>query len=396
MAELTEREIQDKFRDISTLEKMYTTIVQHEKNELNLNDTLMKIGGFAGGGQNGILFNYNDKDQRYIRNKYGYIQRKNNDSAEPNEHGIYFEKLYHLKLILEEKPKFQFDGDESDRLKTDLAGLKTKIEYIFLSEEEFIRTKYDSMLNETPLEQINKLLEFIKKDDLVLNLSNPINPNISNILTIAKKYYDQHSLRKIQFELNNFESNNFNFESREDRYYFARKCVIIGELLKEFMVDEDKKDASDTFELFTKIRDKLIHSHKIISAGQKKNEKGNDNDNLTENIKNIVESMNKMIQADDQNHLFVNYVDKKAALCLEENSQKMLNILMGNKSNPSATSQKNKSEEKVDKNSPKSILVLFDTKVKLAENISRPTKDTSLFTDLNAKYEECFKNIPMN
>lgn len=155
MSELTEREIEDKCKDISKLVEMYKTIVQYEKNELNLKDTLIKIGDFAGGNQNSISFNYSDGKRHYIRNKYGYIQREKDNTAKPNEDGIYFEKLYHLKIILEKKPEFQFADDESDRLQTDLTGLKEKIYYIFRKEENFIQTKDELVSLINPLNLFN-------------------------------------------------------------------------------------------------------------------------------------------------------------------------------------------------------------------------------------------------
>lgn len=375
MSQLTEKEIEAKCQDISKLVKLYSTIVEYEKNELDLKDALIKIGDFAGDSQNSISFNYSDEQRNYIRNKYGYIQRKNDDTAEPNENGIYFEKLYHLKVILEEKPEFQFTDDESDRLKSGLIGLKEKIKYILHSEDDFIQTK----------------------DDLVclinsLNLSN--NPKMSDIIAISKKYYNQHSLTKIKNELINFEAKNFDFKIQEDRYYFARKCVIIGELLKEFMVDEDKNDTSDAFEQFTKIRGELMHSHKIISMGLIEEE---NNDELNENIKKIGKSMYKMIQADDENNLSVNYADKKSASCLKVNSQNVLKFFQkGITSDASPVPEANEPKLKqkdADKDSPKSFLVMFDTKVKLAESINLSTKNSTQFTDLNAKYQESFKKL---
>lgn len=372
MSELTEKEMEDKCHDISKLVEMYKIIVQYEKNELNLRETLIKIGDLAGGSQNSILFNYSDEERHYIRNKYGYIQRKTDDTTEPNENGIYFEKLYHLKIILEEKQEFEFADGESDRLKTDLTGLKEKIKYILHSEENFIQTK----------------------DDLV-SLISPLNlkPEISDIITISKKYYDQHILRKIKYELNSFDSKNFDFNIREDRYYFARKCVIIGELLKEFMVDEIKKDTSNEFEPFSKIRGKLIHCHKVISTGV--NERENDY-NLNENIKKTVESMNNMIKVDNENNLFVNYADKETASSLKDNSQKLLTIFEGRKSDSNSALETNDpkvKQKKSDKNSPKSLLVMFNKTVELAENINLSTKNTTIFTNINAKYQDCFKKL---
>lgn len=373
MSELTEREVEAKCKDLSTLVAMYSCIELYEKNEFDLRDVLISIGEYAGDSHNGISFNYNDEKRNYIRNKYGYIQRKNDDTTEPNENGIYFEKLYHLKVILEEDPEFEFTDDESDRLKSDLAGLKEKIKYILLSEDDFIRTKDDLVC------LINRL-----------NLSN--NPKMSGIIAIAKKYYHQHSLAKIMDELNNFDLNNFDFNVREDRYFFARKCIIIGELLKEFMLDEDKNDTSDAFEKFTKIPGKLMHSHKIISVGL--NEKENDDENLTGNIKKIVESMSKMIQEDNENNFSINYADAKTASCLKESSQKVLKVFQkGKMSDSSPAPETNEPKVKADKNSPKSILVMFDTKVKLAESISLSTKNTTHFTDLNAKYQESLKKL---
>lgn len=316
MSELTEREIEAKCQDLSTLVEMYKTVVRYEKNELNLRDTLIKIGDFAGGSQNSIAFNYSDEKGHYIRNKYGYIQRKNDDTTERNENGIYFEKLYQLKIVSEEKPELQYADDESDQLKSDLTVLKEKIKYILLTEDDFIRTKDDLVSLINPL-----------------NLSN--NLEMSNIITIAKKYYHQHSLTKMKHELNNFDLKNFDFNIREDRYYFARKCVIIGELLKEFMVEEDKKDTSEAFQQLTKIRGKLIQGHKIISTGL--NEKENDDENFNENIKTIIESMNNMIQVDIENNLFVNYADKKAASCLKESSLKVLKVFQKGKKSDSSS-----------------------------------------------------------
>lgn len=360
-SKLTKEE--SKCHDITKLIDLYNLIEQYSEDKLNLQETLEKIGDIAGGNKR-ILFNYSDEECYYIRNKYGYIRRKKGNKTKPNEDGIYFEKLYYLKIILEENEEFEFVDDEAKRLKEDLTALKEKIKYILHREEEFIRSK-------------DELVSLVEPLNLTINSNNP---KISDIIRISKKYYDQHILRKIKYELDNFDLN-FNFEIREDRYYFARKLVIIGEVLKHFMEDEakveDKKNTLNAFKQFMKMRDSLIHCHKIISTGVNEKEHV---EYLNKNIKEIVKSMSDIIKAEDGNNLVVNYADKETASTLTEIFQKLIQCFGGKR-------------KKADKNSPKSIIVSFYTKLKLAENIKPLTKDTKIVTDLNAKYQKSFENL---
>ena len=221
---------ENKRNDLLKLVAMHGVIKKYENsaNISKLQDTLIQIGELAGGVE-GISFNDFDKESFYIRNNYGYIQR--NKQNRINSDGIYFEKLYHLKIIFEvqnyesseessnltsEVSNFLKDFDSKrDKLEKDLANLKQKIEFI-----------------------LNKECKFVSKNDELcqkvktLNITEPTNPSISSLIEFSTEHHKQIVLRRIAEELNEFTA--IDFKVREDRYYFARVFTIIGELLHEF------------------------------------------------------------------------------------------------------------------------------------------------------------------
>ena len=123
-----------------------------------LQNTLIEIGELSGG-EDGISFNDDDKASFYIRNKFGYIQRNKQNRINPD--GIYFEKLYHLKIIFEvenyesSEESSNLNSNVSNFLKdfksnenlleNDLVNLKQKIEFILVEECEFISMKNDEL-----------------------------------------------------------------------------------------------------------------------------------------------------------------------------------------------------------------------------------------------------------
>lgn len=318
---------QDKIKDISKLKKMLELIEQFEQEKLTLEKTLIGIGDLAGG-ENKLLHNdRNDKDSYYIRNKYGYIQRNNSNEINPD--GIYFEKLYHLKVILEHKDfivtteslnlelkptNFSRDFEsKTKQLERDLSNLKQKIIYILNQEKDFIESKND------------KLLQQIAP----LNLGNDIsNPEISNIIDFSRSHYEQIILGRIKEELDQFE--NVDFSIREDRYHFARIFTIIGELLHEFTEGKIMQEGSllSAFENLAQIRNILIHCHIKTWLGVKDKKEA---EIINQIIIELIENLRTVITIDtnNENSLRVNYEDNKTAQFLEKNSELLKKIFKG-------------------------------------------------------------------
>eukprot|EP00761_Pharyngomonas_kirbyi_P004761 gb/GECH01004766.1/.p1 GENE.gb/GECH01004766.1/~~gb/GECH01004766.1/.p1 ORF type:complete len:184 (+),score=20.47 gb/GECH01004766.1/:1-552(+) len=142
----------DKYEDVDKLTDIFELIQQWEEKTLSLKNTLIKIGDLAGG-ERRIFFNdKKDKEIYYIRNKYGYIQRNKENTINPD--GIYFEKLYYLKIILGGVPELQTDSgnvtlppydfeeyfeSQKEGLGQDLLSLKQKILYILGQEKKFVQ-----------------------------------------------------------------------------------------------------------------------------------------------------------------------------------------------------------------------------------------------------------------
>ena len=151
---------ENKRNDLMKLVTMCGVIVKYSGNSpniVNLRDTLIEIGELVGG-EDGITFNDDDKESFYIKNKYGFIQRNKQNRINPD--GIYFEKLYHLKILFVEQnyesseessnlnyklPNFLKDFESNQSfLENDLVTLKQKIEYVFDKEREFISMQNDA------------------------------------------------------------------------------------------------------------------------------------------------------------------------------------------------------------------------------------------------------------
>lgn len=136
--------VKRKKSDLNKLIKMYTIINKLKDDtsiDSNLNKILLDIADLAGG-ENGI--SYNQVDSNCIRNKYGYIKRsKSNKGINPT--GIYFEKLYHLKVILHDSP--YLSDSEKEQLTNNLFNLQMKIVNILKQEKEF--SFKDDLIKET-------------------------------------------------------------------------------------------------------------------------------------------------------------------------------------------------------------------------------------------------------
>ena len=315
----------NKRNDLLKLVAMRDIIEKYENSSIIsiLQDTLIGIGELAGG-EKRVSFNDDDKESFYIRNKFGYIQR--NKKNHINADGIYFEKLYHLKIIFEvqnyessgessnltsEVSNFLKDFDSKrDKLEKDLANLKQKIEFILNKECEFISMKTD------------ELAQKVK----ALNITEVANPSTSSLIEFSTKHYEQLVLRRIAKELKEFTA--VDFKVREDRYYFARVFTIIGEFLHEFNESKtiDTNVLPSAFKTLDQIRSQLLHYHRTIKfgAGNEKNET-----EINEIIGKLIEILRSVIKEDENKIMIVDSNKTKNASELNRNSKSLLNIIEG-------------------------------------------------------------------
>jgi tetratricopeptide (TPR) repeat protein len=280
----------DKHNDISKLIEMLGFINRFELNEATLEKTLIDIGNLSGGTDRISYNDKNDKNGDYIRNKYGYFKR-HIDINQINNEGIYFEKLYHLKIVLEKLNTNYFNNEfknQASSLMQELFLLKKKIQYIFNQEKVFIEKD----------EILKKQISF---DDSTEN------PDIKSIITFSEIHYTQVILEEIQKELENSEAIYFNI--REDRYYFARIFTIIGELSNEYNKTIDNNaDLSNLLKTLSGIRSILIHDNEKIWLGC-----GNTSKTANTYIKSLKEGLLEVIIQDE----------KTKQLKLDTNSEKI-------------------------------------------------------------------------
>ena len=136
-----------------------------------------------------------DKDNHYIRNQYGYIQR--NKSKSINKNGIYFDQLYRLNIILtNDQVAVSIPEEEINNLKNHLSNLKQKIAHILMDQNPSIH--HQNLVN-----------------DIIIDFST----QISDIIDLSTKYYEQLNLQRINDELDQLE--NIDFSNKDDRYYVS-------------------------------------------------------------------------------------------------------------------------------------------------------------------------------
>ncbi|XP_044733755.1 uncharacterized protein LOC123296358 [Chrysoperla carnea] len=188
------------------------------------------------GGENGISFN--QVDLNCVRNKYGYIIRAKSKKG-INKTGIYFEKLYHLKVILNES-SFLSDTEKQE-LTNNLYSLQKKILNILKQENEF----EDDLLNEIPESSFNP-------EDYM-----------NDIRKFSTQRYEKIALKRIKDEIISFEIDDsmstilddiLSYD-KEDIYLFSRKFILSYDLSPEIIEDVTRTVHENLLNVLKNIRD---------------------------------------------------------------------------------------------------------------------------------------------
>ena len=376
---------ENKHNDLLKLVAMRDIIEKYENSEniSILQDTIIEIGELAGG-EKRVSFNDDDKKSFYIRNKFGYIQRNKKNHINPD--GIYFEKLYHLKIIFEvqnyesseessnltsEVSNFLKDFDSKrDKLEKGLANLKQKIEFILNKECEFISMKTD------------ELAQKIK----ALNITEVANPSISSLIEFATKHYEQLVLRRIAKELKEFTA--VDFKVREDRYYFARVFTIIGDFLHEFNESKTIEEGNfllSAFKSLDQIRSKILHYHRIIRFGveDEKNEI-----EISETIGKLIKTLGSVIKKNDKERMIVDSNKTDIVFKLKEISNSLLKVIEAKLTKADKNSRKREKNEYKKTDETKTINELKTLIVQACLELKKTNLvDTVDLKRLNGKYQ---------
>jgi hypothetical protein len=231
-----------KIKDINCLSKMYHILENIGSEKFDYKEALYKIANFCGG-KEGISFNDgNDSATFSIRNRYGHrIRNKGKRENEVKHSRIDFENLFRIKTLI--------DGNvvlpDDTIINTALTTLKKKIERILYEELQedntIINLELYTVSQEPPGDE----------DDIEMAS-----------LLVAQEYPKLifHKFKAEALHLRGFELN-----SKESIYVFARKCVILGELLHELSEITSNKDSNEhnsifsLFYGFNNLRNGFIH-----------------------------------------------------------------------------------------------------------------------------------------
>lgn len=151
--------------------------------------------------------NRHAKDNQTIRNTYGKE--------------VPWQDIYHIKAIADNKRE-AMENISAD-LFLDLSLLKNKLLFILKNQSDFINLKFDP-------DEVSEI------KDLIDSAPNEIGPKLDKIETNISREYSLLIIERIKLETSLNESE-FLLGTREDKYFFARKLTIIGELLDQLSKD---------------------------------------------------------------------------------------------------------------------------------------------------------------
>ena len=232
-----QRRAHDRSHDLAKIQKMIELIDACEKKEKNLDEALMDIAKLAGGSPDGLSFNNEDKAGEWLRNRYGYIQHHKNKAK--NNDGVYFERLHHLRVVLEDDVSKEELNQESSKYFQDLLSLRQKLIGILAVEKSDVQPANSNGLQ------------------IFSSVNSPI-------IEFSKRRYGEAIFNRFMSESEVIKG--LDFSSKEDRYVLARVLVVMGELANEYIMMNECKNLP-LFKLLSQIRNDLIHVHSVIAGG---------------------------------------------------------------------------------------------------------------------------------
>ena len=308
-----------KEKDLEKLFEIYEILKQFRGDSVE--EALDTLGGV---GARARLINYDMSDKECIRNKYSTVDAFGN-GREPRANGINFIEFKHLGDLIERK---LLKGEEVssclEKIKSDLATTVNKILFVFFQEREKIAK--DSAL-------AKKLEEICAANKQPAGLGE----ELPNIPKLARLHYDKLVMRSILEELKLFEEAHLDFSRREDRYYWGRILVKVGELLHPDELSDSYR-LSETFKPITKLRSQLIHAHRmLISIDAKYQLEFYRHAKVTfDSLRSIIKQLEKSEE-----------LDSKAKDELEKNARIFLKFF--DKPEGSSTAEVEQTEQKKDK-----------------------------------------------
>jgi hypothetical protein len=215
----------NKIHDLEKCYKIYRIILEYEESHKPLKAAIIEISKIVGG-ERGITFNdKHDKDTYVIRNRYGYIQRnQSNQVNDPSNPGrIYFEYLYRIHVILENEKSIEIP----QTFDLDLKILKQKILYVLTSEVKKGREEGEFLLEKLD----SKIIETIDTSENAKGSTE----DLKEFYEFVKQHYPKVVLARVKKETELLQE--LKLIDREQKYFFARKMVVIGELCHELETD---------------------------------------------------------------------------------------------------------------------------------------------------------------
>lgn len=230
---------ENKIKDVNLILKMVETIDHLISETADKSKLLIDLAS------NANQITRFDSDADCIRNKYGNIEW--NKRRNPRPEGICFEDIYHIKVILENNDHLL--DSLYVKIRSDLNVLKSKLLYILQDQKAFI----DEHCNQDVLDTIAKLLTELQPN---------CGPRLDKIEEAVAEEYSALAIKRIKIEVSD-KSVDVDFATREDRYYFARRLTIIGELAKEL---PDNSPLRTALKSISEQRDRFIHNHAQLLA----------------------------------------------------------------------------------------------------------------------------------
>lgn len=227
-----------KRHDIQCLLSMQQLMAK--RNEISCRDLLMQVSAFCGG-EEGIHFNDGDEAIEYVRNRYGMRVRSDGYKLNPDKNvRIDFEMLYRLKAILKR------GAELPDGLQKELLILYFKLNNIIAREKAADSLLFANIkLNETVIATEQAMDDLTRLDDFV------------------RRHYPNILLQSIQEESEKL--SRIVSVDKPNIYKFARRILVIGELLHEYgdlFPDAKKVKKRNLFSLFNllnDLRNRFVH-----------------------------------------------------------------------------------------------------------------------------------------
>lgn len=262
----------EKEEDLNHLIEIYNLCSNFTDDSTEIKNTFNSIGLLA------KKISHNIASNECIRNKYSTVNAYNNKRILCPK-GINLVELKHLSDLPADKSFLETTMLTShfQEIKKDFDGIKNKLLYVFFQEKSNLEKD----------NELSQKLERICKDK---NKPSDLGKELTFIPKLSRLQYDRLILSAIGDELNLFNKNVKDFKSREDRYYWGRILVKVGELLHPDELS-DSYGILEAFRPITSLRATLVHSHRLLINMEEKHQEV-----FYNHAKSLFETLNPVLE----------------------------------------------------------------------------------------------------